>query len=138
MKIMTSYNDLLRKISILEDQLELTEAELNYWFGNGDIVFGTGVGTAKFGMMAAIDNVDTLHKRKHKISKMIDFYKEIEEEMRTSIDSLEGLPYKVARMRFIEGMSYQRIAKDLGYSYGYIRNVASGYDKDMTAFAENL
>ncbi|MEY9976336.1 sigma factor-like helix-turn-helix DNA-binding protein [Lysinibacillus sp. RC79] len=35
------------------------------------------------------------------------------------------MEYRIAKLRFIDGMTYQEIADKLGYSYGYIRKVVS-------------
>ncbi|WP_425492704.1 sigma factor-like helix-turn-helix DNA-binding protein [Lysinibacillus agricola] len=38
----------------------------------------------------------------------------------------------MAKLRFIDGMTYQEIADKLGYSYGYIRKVVSQGNKEVT------
>lgn len=133
MEIMTSYADLVRKIKILETQSELIDAEMDYWFGK--LAF-SGTGSAKFGMLAAVDNTEEIHIRKYRTEKMLEFYKEIEKEMKENIDALEGLPYKIARLRFIDGMNYQEVAEELGLTYGYVRQVASKSNKERTALFE--
>lgn len=44
----------------------------------------------------------------------------------------KGLEYKIAKLRFIDGMTYQEIADKLDYSYGYIRKVVSQGNKEVT------
>lgn len=137
MDIMTNYKDLVRKIGILETQLELIEAEMLYWFGKDDFAFG-GKGSAKFGMVAAMGSIEEIHIKKHRVLKMLEFYKEVEKEIKGGIDSLEGLPYKISKLRFLEGKTYQEIAVELGLTYGYIRQIASKTNKERTAMLEKV
>lgn len=61
----------------------------------------------------------------------------MEEEMRLSIEGLEGVQYKIARLRVIEGMTYQEIADELGLTHGYVRQVSSKTNKQRTDILKN-
>lgn len=131
MQIIENYADLLRKISIIETQIEMLQIDVDYWFGTGLPLAGKG--SQAYGMDTASMNVDRLHKRLNELNKMLEFYQEIQKELHDNIYALEGLPYKIARMRFLEDKTYQEIADELGYTYGYIRRVVSKGNKEVTA-----
>lgn len=131
MQIIENYADLLRKISIIETQLEMFQIDVDYWLGTGIPLAGRG--SAAYGMDTAAMNVDRLHKKINELNRMLEFYQEIQKELQDNINALEGLPYKIARMRFLDDKSYQEIADELGYTYGYIRRVVSKGNKEVTA-----
>ena len=131
MQIIENYADLLRKISIIETQIEMFQIDVDYWFGTGLPLAGKG--SREYGIDTAAMNVDRLHKKINELNKMLEFYQEIKKEMHDNINALEGLPYKIAKMRFLEDKSYQEIADELGYAYGYIRKVVSQGNKEVTA-----
>lgn len=64
-----------------------------------------------------------LNLRISQLKDKLEHYKVIEEEIRVNIEKLEGLPYKIAKLRFIDDHSYREVADILGHSYSYIRNV---------------
>lgn len=128
MEIINNYVDLCRKIDIIETQLLQVDIDLKYWFGKGELPF-TGTGADDFGVIASIGNIQDLHDKKHRLQKMLDFYLDIKKETEDKVNQLEGLEYKIARMKYMENKSYKQIADDLGMSYGYIRNVASKCSK---------
>lgn len=52
----------------------------------------------------------------------------VDEKLKT----LKGLEYKVMYLKMVEGMNLQEIASKLGYSYQYIREIASKTYKEPT------
>lgn len=131
MQIIENYADLIRKISIIETQIEMLQIDVDYWFGTGLPLAGKG--SAAYGMDTAAMNVDRLHKRINELNKMLEYYWEVKKEIGDNVNALEGLPYTIAKMRFLEDKSYQEIAEELGYTYGYIRRVVSKGNKEVTA-----
>lgn len=135
MEMMKDYADLVRRIDIFKAQLELIENDLMYWHGPNKPLWSKGA--REYGLDTAALRVDEIMERKRKLEKQIEFHEEIRQEILENINQLQGLPYRIARLRFIEGYSYQQVAEKLGYSYGYIRNVMSKSDNEMTAISEN-
>lgn len=131
MQIIECYADLVRKISIIETELEMLQLDVDYWFGTSLPLAGKG--SQAYGMDTAAKNVDRLHKRINELNKLLEAYIEIQKELIVNIEALEGLPYKIARMRFLEDKSYQEIAEELGYAYSYVRQVVSKSNKERTA-----
>lgn len=118
MLLISTYQDLLREIEIYENRLEdlyredyaLRRIEYN-----------------------RID-LDVYVERKHKLNNeaailqsIIEDKKETQRQILEKINKLEGLEYKIVYKRFIEGKTLNEIADELGYSYGYIRNLSQGH-----------
>lgn len=137
-EIMTDYADLVRKIDILKAQIELTEVDMLYWWGEDAALPLFSKGAAKFGLDIAAKRVDTVRDRQTNLIKRLEFYEEIEKEIRTNIDAMTGLRYVIARKRFIEGQTYKEIAVELGYSYDHIRRIASKCHNHATAIPEKV
>lgn len=135
MQIIENYADLIRKISIIETQIEMFQIDVDYWLGTGIPLAGRG--SAAYGIDTAAMNVDRLHKKINDLNKMLEYYQEIQQELLVNINALQGLPYTIAKMRFLEDKSYQEIADELGYAYGYIRKVVSKGNKEITAILQN-
>lgn len=136
MEMMKDYADLVRRINIIKGQLELVDNDLMYWLGENELAPLWSEGARVYGLATAAERSDRIHKRKRELEKQLEFHEEIRQEIETNINALEGLEYKIARMRFIEGYSYQEVAKELGYSYGYIRRVVSRGNKEVTALSK--
>ena len=128
---MQNYADLVRQIDIIERQIEWLEVDIDYWFGDNKFIPFTGKGAKRFGLSVASKNTDDLLQKLDKLRKMHEFYTTVKSDMDDSINALEGLEYKIAYRRFVQNKNYQEIADELGYSYGYIKNVASKA-KDVT------
>ena len=130
MEIMQNYADLKRKIDIIARQIEMYEVELEYWWFTEDNKPGKGL--IHYGLSTASERTDKKLEKLNTLKKMHEFYKDIKEEIDDAINGLEGLPYKIAYRRFIQNMNYDEIAEDLGYTPGYIRQVASKTNKQRT------
>lgn len=130
MEIMKNYADLVRQIDIIETQIEMFEVDIDYWFGKNDVPL-TGVGAENYGLAIAAERTDRLTGKLKELHKMLDFYREVKEDMDEHINSLEGLEFKVAHKRFVENKTYKEIADELDYSYDYIRHVASRSKKEQ-------
>lgn len=132
MLIMESYADILKVIEIIKAEIEALQLDLDYWLGkhNKHLVFSEGA--RKYGLDVATKRVDFLYDRMEKLEERLGAYQEIEKEIRENVEKLDGLHHKIAKLRFIDGMTYQEIADKLGYSYGYIRKVVSQGNKEVT------
>ncbi|MER2191325.1 MAG: sigma factor-like helix-turn-helix DNA-binding protein [Solibacillus sp.] len=130
--IFETYKDLLATIEIIKAEIEALQLDLNYWVGKHSSHPLWGKGATKYGLDVASDRADFLYERIGKLEDRLRAYEEIEQEIRENIDKLQGLEHKIAKLRFIEGLSYQEIADKLGYSYGHIRNIILKDDNDMT------
>lgn len=130
--IFETYRDILATIEIIKAEIEAVQLDLDYWVGKYSTHPLWSQGATKYGLDVASDRTDFLYERMGKLEDRLKAYEEIEKEICENIEKLQGLEYKIAQLRFIEGLTYQEIADKLGYSYGYIRNVVSKGDNQMT------
>lgn len=126
---MKNHADLIHEIEIIKGQIEQLEISVKYWLGDSEILTLTGEGAGKYGLGTASENVDRIHKKINVLQEMLEAFVMIRDQNEKRINKLQGLGYKVARLRFIEGMSYKEIAVKLDYSYSHIRRVAMETNK---------
>jgi hypothetical protein len=79
---------------------------------------------------------DVLLSRYEKVCARLEIEKsilkqklEIRNKIFKNINRLKGLEYKVAYKKIVEGKDLSRIADELGYSVGYIKNISSKINK---------
>lgn len=125
MEIMKNYADLLRIIDICKAEIEMLGVDKEYWLGKNELLPFFSTGAEKYGLDIASQRTDRLNDRIASLEKKLKHYKTIEKEIRENVEKLEGLEYKIAKLRFIDGMTYQEIADELGYTHDHIRRVAS-------------
>ena len=122
MENMKNYADLVRLIDIVKAEIEMLEKDHKFWFGKSEHLPHLSEGSRRYGLDVSAGRSDRLDKRINQLQEKLEYYVVIEEEIRVNIEKLEGLPYKIAKLRFIDGHSYKEIADILGYSYSDIRN----------------
>lgn len=122
---MKNYADLLRIIDILKAEIEMLEVDKEYWLGKNEQLPFASIGADKYGLDVASQRADRLNGRIASLETKLDHYQAVEKEIRENVEKLEGLEYKIAKLRFIDGMTYQEIADELGYTHDHIRRVAS-------------
>ena len=111
MEIMKNYADLLRIIDIVKAEIEMLEIDKEYWIGKDEQLLFFSTGASKYGLDVASQRVDRLNGRITSLETKLEHYQAIEEEIRENIEKVEGLEYKIAKLRFINGMTYQEIAE---------------------------
>ena len=127
LEIITNYVDLCRKIDNVETQLFRVDLVLDYWFWEERLT-STGNSTVNFGVIASVGNIQDLHDKKNRLQKMLQFYQETKKETESKYSQLEGLNYKIARMRYLEDKSYKQIADELNMTYGFKSNQTARND----------
>lgn len=70
-----------------------------------------------------IDEISKLESMIYLQEEMLKGLYETKEKIDNKLKGLEGLEYKVAYLKYVEGLNLQQIASKLGYSYQYIREV---------------
>lgn len=129
MNALENYLDLCAELEVIELDLERVDADLDYWFGRGNLMLA-GDGAVKFGSKEAIERIEHLHQKKHGILKRLEHYKEMKEDYESALDKFTGIRNKVAVMRVVKNMSNKEIAEALNYSVGYIRNISTVVKKN--------
>lgn len=115
MKLITSYRDLLNEIDIYNTRLENLEREL---YGVERIKH-----THKIDLDRYVDRHTKIVNEMASISAIIEDKERSKKEILDKINKLEGLEYKIAYKRFIEGKTHNEIAKEVGYTEQYIRKI---------------
>lgn len=105
------YRKLNEEIAYLEHNLERSKRELKRWV-EGDL--------SKIKLEVDSDGAK-LEEHIERIEwelahKMNDLY-----DLKKLIDTFKGLDNKILKMKWIEGMTLEQIAIELGYSYNYIK-----------------
>ncbi len=106
------YQKLEERIAYLDYNLDKTKAELKRWISGDlrDVRLTTDSDGAKVeGHLAAIQ-YELAHK-------MNDMYK-----LKKLISTFKGLENKIAYLKYVEGMTLEKIAEELNYSPQYIYN----------------
>ena len=123
---LNDYNELQDQITFIENNLERSQNELRRWV-DGDL--------AKLKLTAESDGAK-LEERIEAIEyelahKMNDLY-----DMKKIISSFGGLENKILYMKYIEGMTLEKVAEELKYSAQYIYNKHAQI-KRMVEYAES-
>lgn len=120
------YQKLEEEITYLEFNLERTENELKRWT-SGDL-FGVKLTAESNGakLEEYIERIE--YELAHKMNDLID--------MKKMINTFKGLEHKILYMKYIEGMTLERVAEELKYSAQYIYNKHAQI-KRMIEYAQN-
>ncbi|AHZ54032.1 hypothetical protein P4H56_23885 [Bacillus cereus] len=106
------YQELEQEIAYLDYNLDKTKAELKRWV-SGDLrevrLTAESEGAKVEERIEAIE-YELAHK-------MNDMYK-----LKKLINTFKGLEHKIAYLKYVEGMTLEKIAEELNYSSQYIYN----------------
>lgn len=106
------YQELEQEVAYLDYNLDKTKAELKRWV-SGDLqdvrLIAESEGAKVEERIEAIE-YELAHK-------MNDMYK-----LKTLINTFKGLEHKIAYLKYVEGMTLEKIAEELNYSPQYIYN----------------
>ncbi len=119
MEIMNNYSDLLTEIEIIKDQINLTEKDLEYWFGE-EIPFDSK-GCEKFGIDTALEQTEKMRRSLNKLYTRLEYHEQTKERLERLFNRFEDVDYKIAFKRIVEIKTHQQIADELGYTHDYIR-----------------
>jgi DNA-directed RNA polymerase specialized sigma subunit len=104
------YQRLEDEIAFLEFNLEQTERELKRWV-EGDL--------AKIKLQHDSDGAK-VEENIEKIKRELEIKREQKLKLVRLIETFKGLDHKILKMKYVDGMTLENIAYDLGYSPSYI------------------
>src|SRR5699024_2630480 len=117
MLLISTYQDLLLEIKTYEEMLESYEREQ---YAIYRLLKVPGIDYPRnLELQTALNNKVAI------VQSVLDDKRETQKEILNKLDKLEGLEYKIAYKRYIEGKTLYEIADELGYSYEHIRRVSS-------------
>ncbi|PEF72081.1 hypothetical protein CON94_28365 [Bacillus pseudomycoides] len=106
------YQELEEDIAYLDYNLDKTKAELKRWV-SGDL---QGVRLTAESEGAKVE--ERIEAIEYELAhKMNDMYK-----LKKLINTFKGLEHKIAYLKYVEGMTLEKIAEELNYSSQYIYN----------------
>lgn len=106
------YQELEQEVAYLDYNLDKTKAELKRWVSGDlqDIRLTAESEGAKVEERIEAIEYELAHK-------MNDMYK-----LKKLINTFKGLEHKIAYLKYVEGMTLEKIAEELNYSSQYIYN----------------
>lgn len=105
------YQQLKQGIDYLEYKLDREETELKRWV-EGDLA---GVKLTDESIVAKLEvGIQQLKKdidlKKQQLKKLIDL-----------VDTFKGVEHKILRLKYVDGLTLEKIADELNYSYSHIK-----------------
>ena len=106
------YQELEQEVAYLDYNLDKTKAELKRWVSGDlrDVRLTAESEGAKVEERTEAIEYELAHK-------MNDMYK-----LKKLINTFKGLEHKIAYLKYVEGMTLEKIAEELNYSSQYIYN----------------
>lgn len=121
------YRKLEDEIAYIEFNLERSERELNRWV-DGDLVnIKLSAESNSANLEESIERIE--YELAHKLNDMFD--------MKKVISSFGGLEHKILYLKYIEGLTLERVAEELKYSAQYIYNKHAEI-KRMVDYAQSI
>lgn len=119
------YNELVKRIDYLEDEISSSKRELRRW-ESGDL---RNVKLSKDSIASGLEkNIKVLeHEYLHQKKLLSDFKKNV-------CNIFDDLESRVVYLKYVEGKTLLEISFDLGYEYGHIRNIHAKVVKELKEF----
>jgi DNA-directed RNA polymerase specialized sigma24 family protein len=118
-----SYNDLCKEIEILE----LRASDLEFQMRIAKSICFRGFVTDQYSRIPldkALGQYDDVKDELLSVVAMLEHKQQTKQEMERRMNAFDGLEYKVAYMRDIQGKFLDQIADELGYSLDWIKKVS--------------
>lgn len=108
-----SYMTMKKRIGYLEFELDQSEAELDRWV-SGDLVnVRLTKGSIACGLESRIEELKAeLEYTKSKMGRLTEF-----------IEKFDDTESQMLKLKYIDGLTLESIAEELGYSYGHIKRL---------------
>ncbi|BES66070.1 hypothetical protein SANA_25090 [Gottschalkiaceae bacterium SANA] len=133
MEFVKCYQDLCKEIEIYEMRLESLIAQhdaiVDGWLKPISDISGIDYSAPRvqenhcqLDMEEQLPHIKALEKDIDKYKLLLEKVRECQKNIEDRISSMQGIEYKITYLCVIEGMSLKKVAEQLSYSYGYIRN----------------
>jgi hypothetical protein len=114
------YQDVCREIDIYEIRIRDLEHEYAFWYR---ACYGRK--GPQIPLDVCLARMKEICDRVEHYSRMLEVKEKRRKEMEQRLSEFEGLEYRVAYMRDIQGMTLAEIAVELGYSYHWVAKLSS-------------
>ena len=139
MEFVKCYQDLCREIEIYEMRLESLIAQkdaiVDGWLKPISDISGIDYAAprvqenhCKLDFEEQLPRMAALEKDIERYQRLLRSVKSCQKKIEDRIGRMEGVEYKIAYKRAIEGKNLKKVAEELNYSYGYIRKNAKKFD----------
>ncbi len=139
MEFVKCYQDLCREIEIYEMRLESLiaqhDAMVDGWLKPIGDVSGIDYSKprvqenhCKLDMEEELPHIKALEKDIEKYESLIRKVKDCQRMINHRLNMMKGVEHSIAYLRIIENKSLKEISGILGYSYSYIRQIASKHN----------
>jgi hypothetical protein len=136
MEFVKCYQDLCGEIEIYEERLESLIAQhdaiVEGWLKPINDISGIDYSKprvqenhCKLDLGEQLLHITALEKDIEKYQLLLEKVKGCQIAIKDRINSMKGIQCKIAYMKIIDGKNLKKIANELNYSYGYIKNIAS-------------
>lgn len=123
MVLISTYRDLLIEIEIYENRLDDLEREL--------YALDRLVSTHKIELDSYVDRHYRITNQIAVIQSILEDKRETQNEVLEKLKGLEGLEYKIAYKRFIEGKTLNEIAEEINYSDSWVMKKSAAVTKKV-------
>ncbi|MCD8882621.1 sigma-70 family RNA polymerase sigma factor [Mammaliicoccus sciuri] len=112
------YRDLDMQHKALELKRDISKEEIDRWYS---VSYARADLGKKQDMLSRVRQVDRIREELEELNERIERIERQKNKVLELIDRFEGIEHKILRKKYIDDMTLQEIAYDLGYSEQYIR-----------------
>ncbi|WP_315293456.1 MULTISPECIES: sigma factor-like helix-turn-helix DNA-binding protein [Mammaliicoccus] len=112
------YRDLDMQYKTLELKKDICIEEINRWHSINDTRADLG---KKHDFLSRVQQVDRIREELNELNERIERIERQKNKVLELINRFDGIEQKILRKKYIDDMTLQQIAYDLGYSEQYIR-----------------
>lgn len=112
------YCDLDMQHKALELKRDISKEEIDRWYS---VSYARADLGKKQDMLSRVRQVDRIREELEELNERIERIERQKNKVLELIDRFEGIEHKILRKKYIDDMTLQEIAYDLGYSEQYIR-----------------
>ncbi|MEX5940912.1 sigma factor-like helix-turn-helix DNA-binding protein [Mammaliicoccus sciuri] len=112
------YRDLDMQHKALELKRDISKEEIDRWYS---VSYERADLGKKQDMLSRVRQVDRIREELEELNERIERIERQKNKVLELIDRFEGIEHKILRKKYIDDMTLQEIAYDLGYSEQYIR-----------------
>lgn len=112
------YRDLDMQHKALELKRDISKEEIDRWYS---VSYARADLGKKQDMLSRVRQVDRIREELEELNERIERIERQKNKVLELIDRFEGIEHNILRKKYIDDMTLQEIAYELGYSEQYIR-----------------
>ena len=130
--VLTSYKSICQEIEFYE--ILLLDAEIEYKRNRKVLIGGPKAKPTHLPMDRQLEGINQTLNKHNEIEHILNKKRELKKRTEQALEKFEGIEYKVAYKKYVEGKSLKETAFELGYAYGYVKNIS----KRITESLDNM